>query len=207
MRSLFLLAGLFTVSFCCTASAASWTGDVANGWSTGDGKTLSEAGTLGNVQSDNGDGVSAAKIFADKGDNFTDLKWLSVHFDNDFPTSATTIQSVKILVDHQGPAGTSGTLVIHVSDNRGASNWRNGGTGGSDGNSGNVSWNGNEQRYEYDVTSILDTPAKINNSEILILNKFAGIQDPRTEPDAWIGTRRLHLQRRLRSGSGRRCGR
>ncbi len=159
------------VVLCCTARAATWTSNVNDGWSYGEGKALSTAGILGYIQSDNGDAVSEGKVYADKGDTIGGQKWLSVYFNSDFPTDAGSIQSVKVYVDHQGPSGKSGTLVVHVSDDKGSSGWYNGATGSSDANSGNVSWNGSEQRYEFDVTAILDTPGKINNCEVLILNK------------------------------------
>ena len=82
-----------------------------------------------------------------------------------------TITSVKVYIDHQGESDKSGTLVVHVSGDRGASGWSGGGTGSSDANSGDVTWNENEQRYEFDVTAILNRPGKINNCEVLILNK------------------------------------
>ncbi len=129
-----------------------WTGQVFNRWSCGDSKSLSDAGILGNIQSDDGDGYSAAKCYADIGDNISDLKYFSVYFTNTFPADAVPI-SVKVYVDHEGPDAKTGNLLIHVSDDKSSPSWYTGGTGASDGNSGNVSWDDTERRYAYDVAS------------------------------------------------------
>jgi len=152
------------------ALGATWTSDVVEGWSTADGSSLTAAGILGNIQADLDDGVSAPVCFADKGDAIGDLKWFSVYFGSDFPATVGSITSVTIYIDHQGPAAKTGTLVAHVSDDRTTSGWYTGATNGSTANSIGVAWGDTELTYAYDVTSVLDTPAKINNCELLVLD-------------------------------------
>lgn len=150
-----------------------WRTNVLDGYHGAEGRQLSKRGQvyLRHIRDDDGDGVSHGRNYADRGNSIGDRQWFSVYFPDTFPASATNINSAKICVDHEGPAGKAGTLVLHVSENRTSTGWYNGGTGASDGNSGNVAWDQNEQRYEFDVSGVLNTIDKINNCEALILNR------------------------------------
>lgn len=149
----------------------SWTGGVADGWACSGGKTLSAAGLLPFIQSDNSDGASARKCLAARGSAIPDLMWFSAFFSNDFPVAATSIVSARIYVDHEGRNRKRGDLTVHVSTNRAVSQWYAGGTGVSHSNSGNVAWSDVEQRYELDVTGLLADAGRIKNCEVLVLNR------------------------------------
>ncbi len=155
------------------AEPLSWTGTVSDGWSCIDAAALSTAALLPFIQSDNGDGASARKCGADRSDTIAGLKWFSAYFSNDFPVAATSIVSASIFLDHEGRNKKAGNLVVHVSSNRTATGWFTGGTGASHSNSGDVAWNDTEQRYELDVTGLLSSAGRINNCEVLVLNRAA----------------------------------
>lgn len=171
LSAVLLLVCLF-LSAGRSAEAATWTSAVVDGWSCSEGRTLSAAGLLGYINSDNGDAVSAGVCYADKAYGISDLKHFSVYFTNTFPALVASIDSVHIIIDHQGVPGKTGAMIVHLSTNRTASSWYTGGTGNSQLDSGDVVWTELEQRHVFDATAFLDTPEKINNCEVLLLDKM-----------------------------------
>ncbi|MFC1498744.1 hypothetical protein ACFLS1_09800 [Verrucomicrobiota bacterium] len=156
------------------AGATIWRSGVIDGYHARDNRKLSSRPVgwyLRDIQDDDGDAVSDGDNYAERGDTFADHMWYSVYFSDNFPEAARGINSVKVYIDHQGAASQNGALVVHASTNRNNSQWYQGNTGTSDTNSGDVAWSDTEQRYTNDLTSVLDTPEKINNCEILILNR------------------------------------
>lgn len=152
--------------------AATWSSVVTDGYCCQQGGRAlsSRASLINNIRDDDGDALDFGNV-AGQGDAITDHAWYSVYFNDDLSTEAVKINSAKVYIDHQGKAGNNGLLAVHVSTNRMVSRWYLGIDGTSDTNSADVAWNDVEQRYEYDVTSILDTPDKVRNCEILIINR------------------------------------
>lgn len=166
-------------AFVITSSSSNlvtWTGTVWDGYrrinNRGGGSALSAVPAVDNIRSDNNDALSAATCYAvGGGSTLSGIGWLSVYFTNDLPSGI--LSSVRIRAQCQGAAGSSGTFAMHISTNRNITNWKGNGTAAGATNSPDYAWNGTEQTYLYDVTSVLNTSAKITNCEVLFLNKGA----------------------------------
>lgn len=169
------LAGvcLGVVAFLSSGSSAlalTWTNTVKDGWywPGTNGMTLSSTGITHFVQTDNNTPTNINKCYARSGSLISQKKWFSVHFTNDFPSSAA-ISGVTIYVQHQLSPGTPINMTISVSTNQDQTMWKAGqATVAAHAQSPPIPATTAEQEYIYDLTSVLDTPEKINKCEILM---------------------------------------
>lgn len=164
----------FTIS---SPGGSSWSSLVVDGWefaasSRGEKRLSLITGAIVSIQTDSNNAPAESLCYASKGDTISASKGFAAYFANTLP-AGSSIVSAKIRVQHQGAALTSGALQIHVSDNRFATSWYNGtSTTFSVANSGDIAWSATEAEAIYDVTSVLNTADKVNNCEVIILNRI-----------------------------------
>jgi len=161
-----------------TLSADTWVGEVIEGaWYPTATKAVLADPALSNVQNDLSDALTQTNAWVDFGAGNTigsSLRWFAVCFpSNNFPASGAAISSAKIRVNYAAFAGTNGQLAIHLSTNKASTKWYK----SLQSASGSIATNvivfagGSETSYVWDATSYLNTTNKINNCEVLVLNR------------------------------------
>jgi len=165
-----------------TLSAETWTAvPIQGAYYPTTNKTVLPAAVLDNVQHNQNDALTKTNAWASAGSgnniSGTINGWFAVCFpSNNFPGSGVNISSAKVRVDYAALAGAANNrFTLHLSTNKAYTQWYKvpGTTNPSAANNGSISFlGGSELSSVWDVTTTLNTTNKINNCEVLVLNRM-----------------------------------